>query len=121
MIGYQGRLFNAIKSSYAYLFYDSLNHDFENTDEDKIISQAKNRIPSDIDIQTQDIYNAASNDVITQLYQSADSSHKLMGNTKVTYLPTTATIDSSNQAAIANRAPLLGKATDRQCHENAGR
>jgi hypothetical protein len=112
LIGYQGRLFNAIKSSYAYLFYDSLNHDFENTDEDKIISQAKNRIPSDIDIQTQDIYNAASNDVITQLYQSADSSHKLMGNTKVTYLPTTATIDSSNQAAIANRAPLLGKATD---------
>lgn len=112
LINYQARLFDAIKSSYTYLFYDSLSHDFEGADTDKSNSMPPNRIPSDIDIQTQDIYNAASNDVITQLYESTDNSHKLMGNTKVTYLPTMTALDNSNQAAIANRAPLRGKATD---------
>ena len=29
LVGYQGRLFDAIKSSYTYLFYDSLEHDFD--------------------------------------------------------------------------------------------
>ena len=113
LINYQSQLFDAIKSSYTYLFYDSLAHDFEGADKVKSQSQAKNRIPSDIDIQTQDIYNAASNDVITQLYQSVDGTNKLMGKTKVDYLPmSTASQDTSKREAIANRVSLNGKPTD---------
>ena len=110
---YQARLFDAIKSSYTYLFYDSLVHDFEGAAQDNRLSRAPNRIPNDTDIQTQDIYNAASNEVITQLYQSVQNSGKLMGNAAVIHLPTDATKrDSSKQAAIANRAPIQGKSTD---------
>ncbi|HCI75135.1 MULTISPECIES: esterase/lipase family protein [unclassified Psychrobacter] len=113
LTGYQERLFDAIKSSYTYLFYDSLTHDFKGADQDKSPSQAQNRIPNDTDIQTQDIYNAASNDVITQLYRSTNGSNKLMGGTKVDYLPTSAShLNDSNQAAIANYSPLKGKPTD---------
>lgn len=113
LISYQGRLFDAIKFSYTYLFYDSLAHDFEGADKAKSQAQAKNRIPTDIDIQTQDIYNSASNDVITQLYQSVDGANKLMGNTKVEYLPmSTIAPDTASQGAIANHAPLKGKPTD---------
>lgn len=113
LVNYQGRLFDAIKSSYTYLFYDSLAHDFEEADKEKNHTQAKNRIPSDIDIQTQDIYNSASNDVITQLYQSVDGSNKLMGNTTVDYLSlNTDAPDMAKQSAIANRVPLKGKPTD---------
>ncbi|MCG3871858.1 alpha/beta hydrolase [Psychrobacter sp. Ps7] len=113
LTGYQERLFDAIKSSYTYLFYDSLTHDFEGADQDKSPSQAQNRIPNDTDIQTQDIYNAASNDVITQLYRSTNGSNKLMGGTKVDYLPTSPNnLNDSNQAAIANYSPLKGKPTD---------
>ncbi|MGP5134161.1 esterase/lipase family protein [Psychrobacter cibarius] len=113
LTGYQERLFDAIKSSYTYLFYDSLMHDFEGADQDKSPSQSQNRIPNDTDIQTQDIYNAASNDVITQLYRSTNGSNKLMGGTKVDYLPTSASnLNNSSQAAIANYSPLKGKPTD---------
>ncbi|SNT69426.1 esterase/lipase family protein [Psychrobacter sp. LV10R520-6] len=112
LIGYQGRLFDAIKFSYTYLFYDSLAHDFEGAESGKSRTRQQNRIPSDIDIQTQDIYNAASNDVITQLYKSADNSHKLMGDTKISYLPTTTELNNDNKATIANRTPRQGKSTD---------
>ncbi|MGP5119419.1 esterase/lipase family protein [Psychrobacter alimentarius] len=109
---YQARLFDAIKSSYTYLFYDSLTHDFEGADQEKN-AYTPNRIPSDIDIQTQDIYNAASNDVITQLYRSTNGSEKRMGDVKVDYLPTTATnLIDDKQAAIANPSPLKGKTVD---------
>ena len=111
--GYQERLFNAIKYSYTYLFYDSLAHDFEGSAQDSSHSSTPNRIPNDTDIQTQDIYNAASNDVITQLYKAVDSSDKLMGDPQIEHLPITSTErDNSAQAAIANRAPLEGKTTD---------
>lgn len=110
---YQARLFDAIKSSYAYLFYDQLEHDFEGAKNQPDKSKLPHRIPNDIDIQTQDVYNAASNDVITQLYESSDHTHKLMGNPKVTYLPTTqAARDTTAAAVIANKAPLQGKPTD---------
>lgn len=110
---YQARLFDAIKSSYAYLFYDTLAHDFEGADTEKNSALMQNRIPSDSDIQTQDIYNAASNDVITQLYKSTDPSQKFISDTKVVYLPTTtAARDTTNEAAIANRTPIKGKVTD---------
>ena len=113
LVNYQGQLFDAIKSSYTYLFYDSLIHDFEGADKEQGRTRQQNRIPSDIDIQTQDIYNAASNDVITQLYQPKGSTNRMMGDVKVEYLPTAAnSIDSSEQAAIANRTPLKGKPTD---------
>ncbi|WP_296194815.1 MULTISPECIES: esterase/lipase family protein [unclassified Psychrobacter] len=113
LIGYQERLFDAIKTSYTYLFYDSLEHDFEGADKETKRSQAQSRIPSEMDIQTQDIYNAASNDVITQLYQTADGGGKMMGDTKVEYLPTSASkVTGSEQAAIANRTAVKGRATD---------
>lgn len=110
---YQDRLFDAVKYSYTYLFYDSLTHDFEGADESYSSAHTQTRIPTDNDIQTQDIYNAASNDVITQLYRSTENSDKLMNGTKVEYLTVPSTKrDSSDQAAIANRAPLKGKAID---------
>ena len=109
---YQARLFDAIKLSYSYLFYDSLLHDFEETNTDKTVTHPSNRIPTEIDIQTQDVYNAATNSVIKQLYQSKDSANNLMGHTKIKHLPTDAKINNSNEAAIANQAPLNGKPTD---------
>ena len=110
---YQARLFDAVKYSYTYLFYDSLTHDFEGAEQNSNSHRAQNRIPNDNDIQTQDIYNAASNDVITQIYQSTENTNKLMGDTKVEYLPITSTKrDNTDEAAIANRPPLKGKATD---------
>ncbi len=110
---YQARLFDAVKYSYTYLFYDSLTHDFEGAEQDSNSHRAQNRIPNDNDIQTQDIYNAASNDVITQIYQSTENANKLMGDTTVEYLPITSTKrDNTDEAAIANRPPLKGKATD---------
>ncbi|TXD98641.1 alpha/beta hydrolase [Psychrobacter frigidicola] len=113
LTSYQARLFDAIKSSYTYLFYDRLEHDFEGAEAAK--SSQPNRIPTDLDIQTQDIYNAASNDVLTQLYESTDNAHKLLGDTaniKVSYLPTLKALDDSNEAAIANSSPLQGEPTD---------
>lgn len=113
LTSYQERLFNAIKYSYTYLFYDSLAHDFEGSAQDSSHSSTPNRIPNDTDIQTQDIYNAASNDVITQLYKAVDGSDKLMGDPQIEHLPIASTErDNSAQAAIANRAPLEGKTTD---------
>lgn len=110
---YQARLFDAVKYSYTYLFYDSLTHDFEGAEQNNNSHRAQNRIPNDNDIQTQDIYNAASNDVITQIYQSTENANKLMGDTTVEYLPITSTKrDNTDEAAIANRPPLKGKATD---------
>ncbi|MFK3915709.1 MULTISPECIES: triacylglycerol lipase [Psychrobacter] len=110
---YQARLFDAVKYSYTYLFYDSLTHDFEGAEQNSNSHRAQNRIPNDNDIQTQDIYNAASNDVITQIYQSTENANKLMGDTTVEYLPITSTKrDNTDEAAIANRPPLKGKATD---------
>ena len=112
LVDYQQRLFDAVKYSYAYLFYDSLEHDFEKVTVDKKVTRMQNRIPNDVDIQTQDIYNAASNDVINQLYESADDSHKLMGNTQVTYLPTIQAANNNVEEAISNEVALKGKATD---------
>lgn len=112
LLEYQGRLFDAIKSSYSYLFYDSLKHDFEGAQTQKNSAPAQNRIPNEVDIQTQDIYNAASNDVITQLYESADDPKKLMGNTQIKYLPTASIVDDSTEASISNDSPLQGRATD---------
>lgn len=110
---YQERLFDAVKSSYTYLFYDALVHDFEGADKASGQSQQQNRIPNDTDIQTQDIYNAASNDIITQLYKSADGTDKMMGEAQIEYLPITSSkYDSSEQAAIANLSSLTGKPTD---------
>lgn len=111
LLSYQTSLFDAIKASYTYLFYDSLEHDFEGADMDSNMRPQQHRIPNDIDIQTQDIYNAASNDVITQLYDSADKT-KIMGANKIKYLSAIDSVAEDHKAAIANRAPLPGKPTD---------
>ena len=110
-MNYQQRLFDAVKSSYAYLFYDRLEHDFENATQKQKSAPLQNRIPNDVDIQTQDIYNAASNDIITKLYQSKARTKKMFGNTHIEYLPTTATDDSA-QTAISNKVAMGGRATD---------
>ncbi|WP_435980313.1 esterase/lipase family protein [Psychrobacter sp. DM4] len=113
LTNYQKRLFDAIKSSYTYLFYDSLEHDFVGAATQNNRMRAPNRIPNETDIQTQDIYNAASNDVITQLYKSTSNANKMTSETRVTYLPTTiAESDSTSNSAIANRTSTLGKPTD---------
>lgn len=111
VMNYQERLFDAVKSSYAYLFYDRLEHDFESASEDNKRPPLQNRIPNDVDIQTQDIYNAASNDIITQLYQSEARSNRLMDDSNIEYLPTTSA-SSSAKDAIPNKVALGGRATD---------
>ena len=111
LTGYQERLFDAIKSSYTYLFYDSLAHDFEGADMDSNKRPQQHRIPNDIDIQTQDIYNTASSDVITQLYDSADKT-KIMGANKIKYLSAIDSVAEDHKTAIANRTSLPGKPTD---------
>ena len=117
---YQARLFDAIKSSYTYLFYDQLAHDYDGAELEKKQARPPNRLPTDLDIQTQDIYNAASSEVITQLYESTGDTHNLLGdsknsknkNNKITYLPIATRLDDSAQATIANDTPLKGKPTD---------
>lgn len=112
LINYQQRLFDAVKSSYTYLFYDRLEHDFEGAATAKNANNRLQQIPNDVDIQTQDIYKAASNDVITQLYESTDGSSKLMRSIDVKYLPTALETDNNRQTAIANGSPAQGKPTD---------
>lgn len=111
LLNYQTSLFNAVKFSYAYLFYDSLDHDFEGADLDIEKRQQQHSIPNDTDIQTQDIYNAASDNILTQLYESADKTD-VMGASKIKYLSSIDTVNEDHKAAIANRAPLPGKPTD---------
>lgn len=72
---YHTELLEAIKYSYTYLFYDQLEHDFEDSNRDT--QKMSRRLPSELDIQTQDIYNSASNDIITQLYESSESQKPL--------------------------------------------
>ncbi|WP_227674566.1 esterase/lipase family protein [Psychrobacter jeotgali] len=110
---YQERLFDAVKLSYAYLFYDQLDHDFADADNELAQSVEYHRIPNDIDIQTQDIYNAASNDIITRLYKSRDNLHELIEDADVKYLPIiSAAADTNRSATISNQAPLKGDLTD---------
>ena len=111
LLVYQTNLFDAIKFSYAYLFYDRLEHDFVGADLDSAKRQQQSRIPNDTDIQTQDIYNAATNDILTQLYESDDKT-KVMGASKIKYLSAIEAVNEDHKAAIANHAPLPGKPTD---------
>ena len=111
LLDYQTSLFDAVKFSYTYLFYDSLEHDFEGADLDSAKRQQQYQIPNDTDIQTQDIYNAATNDILTQLYESDDRT-KIMGASKIKYLSSIDSVREDHKAAIANLAPLPGKPTD---------
>ena len=112
ILSYQTNLFNAIKSSYSYLFYDSLEHDFVGADIDSNQRLQQHRIPNDTDIQTQDIYNAASSEVITQLYKSTNTASNISAGNKIKYLSAIDSVDESHKAAIANRSVLPGKPTD---------
>ena len=109
LLDYQTSLFDAVKFSYTYLFYDSLEHDFAGSDLDS--TKRQQQIPNDTDIQTQDIYNAATNDILTQLYESADRT-EIMGASKIKYLSSINSVKEDHKAAIANHAPLPGKPTD---------
>lgn len=80
---YHARVLEAIKHSYAYLFFDDLTHDIDQDNNSP--KKMSRRLPTELDIQTQDIYNAASNDIITQLYKSNNNAQKLLGDAKVEY------------------------------------
>lgn len=84
---YHTRLIDTVKFSYAYLFYDDLDHDFEQATAET--QKLNRRLPSELDIQTQDIYNAASNTLITQLYQANNQEQNLLGEVTVDYLSRT--------------------------------
>lgn len=76
---YHAELLEAVKYSYTYLFYDELEHDFADSARDP--QKMSRRLPSELDIQTQDIYNSASNDIITQIYESSESDKPLYSST----------------------------------------
>ncbi|MDO5768193.1 MAG: alpha/beta hydrolase [Psychrobacter sp.] len=101
---YHNELMEAVKYSYAYLFFDQLEHDYKSLNEPRNISHA---LPSEIDIQTQDIYNAASNDIITQLYKPSNRQLALPNDIlSVKHLPITAEpIDANNTANKAGSTP----------------
>lgn len=70
---YRDNLLSAIKYSYAYLFYSQLNPNTR--DNDNTLSKPKTLLSS-LDIQTQDVYEAASDALIKQLYANKDSSQQ---------------------------------------------
>jgi len=76
---YHAELLEAVKYSYTYLFYDELEHDFQDPARDP--QNMSRRLPSELDIQTTDIYNSASNDIITQLYESSEANKPLYNST----------------------------------------
>lgn len=66
---YRDHLLSAIKYSYAYLFYAQLN---PNANKQKKILTKPNNLSTNLDIQTQDVYEAASDALIKQLYSNKD-------------------------------------------------
>lgn len=70
---YRDNLLSAIKYSYAYLFYSQLNPNTR--DNDNTLGKPKTLLSS-LDIQTQDVYEAASDALIKQLYANKDSSQQ---------------------------------------------
>ncbi len=71
---YRDNLLSSIKYSYAYLFYAQLNP--SGTTDQKIKSKP-NKLSTDLDIQTQDVYEAASDALIKQLYSNKDHSQQV--------------------------------------------
>lgn len=71
---YRDNLLNAIKYSYAYLFYEKLTPSQQSSD-DVVIKP--NNMPSDLDIQTQDVYQASMDDLIKQLYSNRNHSQQV--------------------------------------------
>lgn len=66
---YRDNLLSAIKYSYAYLFYAQLN---PSTATQLNIKNKPNKLSSNLDIQTQDVYEAASDALLKQLYANKD-------------------------------------------------
>ena len=117
LIDYQHRLFDALKYSYTYLFFDRLAHDYDGAADQTM--KTTTRIPTDRDIQTQDVYNAATSDIISQLYDNQTNARiTSMEDSKTTYLPTknspletNSRADTSSSEIIANKTTLLAPAT----------
>ena len=111
LMDYQHRLFDALKYSYTYLFFDRLQHDYDGATDTP--AKTTTRIPTDRDIQTQDVYNAATSDIISQLYDAYSNERlKSMADSKTTYLPTanSAAPQTSNEV-IANKTAAQAPAT----------
>ncbi|WP_296403936.1 alpha/beta hydrolase [Psychrobacter sp.] len=91
---YRDNLLNAIKNSYGYLFYAQLN---PNTQSDSEVPTKPNNLPTNLDIQTQDIYNTASDALIKQLYDLKDDTNQ---SSKITsYISPQLVSDSSSSKA----------------------
>ncbi|WP_026348741.1 esterase/lipase family protein [Psychrobacter lutiphocae] len=92
---YRDNLLSAIKYSYAYLFYNQLTAD----DSAKGGAHQKEEEPSNLitnlDIQTQDVYEAATDALIKQLYANKDHSQQVA---KMTSYISPKLIDDSKSA-----------------------
>lgn len=98
---YRDNLLNAIKYSYAYLFYAQLAPDRSSSDQ---VAVKPNNLPTDLDIQTQDVYEAATDYLIKQLYANRNHSQQVA---KVTsYLGTE--LKELNTAAMYDNMTLNG-------------
>lgn len=73
---YREHLLSAIKYSYAYLFYKQLNSDTADN-KTEFTAVRPTHLPTDLDIQTQDVYEDASDSLIKQLYSSKDRSQQV--------------------------------------------
>ena len=93
-MAYRQNLLNAIKYSYAYLFYNQLK---PGADADNPVSIKPNKLPTNLDIQTQDVYEAASDRLIKQLYSNKNDSEQ---SRKVTSYLGTSLIKDVNQSKV---------------------
>lgn len=91
---YRDNLLNAIKYSYAYLFYAKLNP--RGTIDHKIKTKP-NKLSTNLDIQTQDVYEAASDALIKQLYSNKDHTQQ---SDKITSFISPELVTDSKQSKI---------------------
>ncbi|PNK61959.1 alpha/beta hydrolase [Psychrobacter sp. FDAARGOS_221] len=94
---YRDNLLSAIKYSYAYLFYDQLtaHNNTNNSDQPE-----PGNLITDLDIQTQDVYEAATDALIKQLYANKDHSQQVA---KMTSFISPKLVDDS-KTAMSNSA-----------------
>ncbi len=110
---YRAHTLAALRYSYAYLFYDELQAGDAQTPAPTaptrpadIAANAPPRyLSKDLDIQTQDVYEAATNALIKQLYHERDHLDNLDNSVKVTQYSTTGLLDSTAARIAAQNQP----------------
>lgn len=81
---YREHLFSSVKYSYAYLFYNALQSAQPDQPSHATKNAAAYQLISSRDIQTQDIYTAATSELLDKLYETSDS---LLTGINSRYLP----------------------------------